>query len=56
MKQLICDNCRKPILHTQVFYKVMRKANDNDIFTNTEIDLCCNCAKTMTVEEAGDNK
>lgn len=54
MKQLICDNCLKPILYTQVFYTVMRKANDNPFFTNNHIDLCSDCAKKMTVDKAGD--
>jgi hypothetical protein len=56
MKQLICDNCRKEIYHGQVYYKVMRKSNDNAFFADTEIDLCSDCAKKMTAEEAGDEE
>ena len=54
MKQLVCDNCHKPILNTQVYYRVERVGNGNDVFCDKEKDLCCDCAREITVEKAGD--
>ena len=53
MKQLVCDSCRQPIWNTQIYYKIQQIANNNDMFRNTEKDICSKCARELTVEKGG---
>ena len=52
MKQLICDNCKKPIFNTNIYYKVKLNANDNPMFSDSnELDICSTCAKNLLLDK-----
>ena len=52
MKQLICDNCKKPILNTSVYFTVKLISNDNPHFIDSnEFDICSTCAKNLPIDK-----
>lgn len=55
MNQLVCDNCHKPIFNGAVYYKTKRVSNGNQFFGDSEWDVCCDCAESLSVDmEHGD--
>lgn len=47
---LVCDWCNKPILEGQVYYTVHQKSNENPFFSDTVNDICCDCARKLSVD------
>lgn len=47
---LICDWCHKSILMGQVYYTVKQHSNENDMFSDTVNDICCDCARRLSVD------
>lgn len=47
---LVCDWCGGPILEGQVYYTVHQKSNENPFFSDTVNDICCDCARKLSVD------
>lgn len=47
---LICDWCNKQILAGQVYYTVHQHSNENPFFSDTVNDICCDCARKLSVD------
>ena len=47
---LVCDWCNKQIFHGQVYYTVHMKSNDNPFYSDSVNDICCDCARKLSVD------